>query len=46
MIIVQNTSGLWRQRKTTQFRLEIEESEPQMWDKHDHVVISAVFRLP
>ena len=26
------------------FRLENENSEPQMWDKHGHVVISAVCR--
>ena len=45
MRIVQNNSGLWCQRKTTQFRLENENSEPQMWDKHGHVVISAVCRL-
>ena len=36
MRIVQNNSGLWCQRKTTQFRLENENSEPQMWDKHGH----------
>ena len=36
MRIVQNNSDLWCQRKTTQFRLENENSEPQMWDKHDH----------
>ena len=35
-----NNSGLCCQRKTTQFRLENENSEPQMWDKHGHVVIS------
>ena len=46
MRIVQNNSGLWCQRKTTQFRLENETSEPQMWDKRGHVVISAVCRLP
>ena len=34
MRIAQNNSGLWCQRKTTQFRLENEKSEPQMWDKH------------
>ena len=34
MRIVQNNSGLWCLRKTTQFRLENENSEPQMWDKH------------
>ena len=28
MRIVQNNSGLWYQRKTTQFRLENENSEP------------------
>ena len=44
MRIVRNNSGLWCQRKTTQFRLENENSEPQMWDKHGHVVISAVCR--
>ena len=44
MRIVQNNSGLWCQRKTTKFRLENENSEPQMWDKHGHVVISAVCR--
>ena len=45
MRIVQNNSG---QRKTTQFRLENENSERQMWDKHGdrHVVISAVRHLP
>ena len=42
--IVQNNSGFWCQRKTTQFLLENENSEPQMWDKHGHVVISAVCR--
>ena len=31
---VQNNSGLWCRRKTTQFRLENENSEPQMCDKH------------
>ena len=40
MRIVQSNSGLWRQRKTTQFRLENENSEPRMWDKHGRVVIS------
>ena len=40
--IVPNNSGLWCQRKTTQSRLENENSEPQMWDKHCHVVIFAV----
>ena len=44
MRIVQNNSGLWCQSKTTQLRLENENSEPQMWDKHGHVVISAVCR--
>ena len=44
MGIVQNNSGLWCQRKTTHFRLENENIEPQMWDKHGHVVISAVCR--
>ena len=39
---MQNISGLWCQRKTIQFRLEDENSEPQMWDKHGHVIISAV----
>ena len=39
-----DNSGLWCQRKTTQFCLENENSEPQMWDKHGHVVISAVCR--
>ena len=43
-ILVQNNSGLWCQRKTTQFRLENDNSEPQIWDKHGHVVISAVCR--
>ena len=33
MRIVQNNSGFWCERKTTQFRLENENSEPQMWDK-------------
>ena len=42
MRIVQNNSGLWCQRKTTQFHLENENSEPQMWDKHGHVGMSAV----
>ena len=42
MRIVQNNYGRWCQRKTTQFRLENGNSEPQMWDKHGHVVISAV----
>ena len=37
MRIVENNSGLWCERKTTQFRLENENSEPQMWDKHGHV---------
>ena len=46
MRIVQNNSGLWCQRKTTQIRLANENSEPQMWDKRGHVVISAVCRLP
>ena len=46
MRIVKNNSGFWCQRKTTQFRVENENSEPQMWDKHGHVVISAVCRLP
>ena len=46
MRIVQNNSGLCCQRKTTQFRLENENGEPQMWDKHGRVVISAVYRLP
>ena len=46
MRIVQNNSGLWCQRKTTQFRLENGNSESQMWDKHGHVVISPVCRLP
>ena len=41
MRIVQNNYGRWCQRKTTQFRLENGNSEPQMWDKHGHVVISA-----
>ena len=36
MRTVQNNSGLWCQRETTQFRLENENSEPQMWDKHGH----------
>ena len=31
MRIEQNNSGLLCQRKTTQFRLENENSEPQMW---------------
>ena len=44
MRIVQKNSGLWGQRKTTQFRLENKNSEPQMWDKHGHVVISAACR--
>ena len=39
-----NNSDLWCQRKTTQFRLENENSEPQMCGKHGHVVISAVCR--
>ena len=42
MRIVQTNFGLWCQRKDTQFRLENENSEAQMWDKHGHVVISAV----
>ena len=46
MRIVKNNSGFWCQRKTTQFRLENENSEPQMWEKHGHVVISVVCRLP
>ena len=44
MRIVQNNFCLWCQHKTTQFRLENENSEPQMWDKDGHVVISAVCR--
>ena len=44
MRIMQNNSGLWYQRKTTQFRLENENSETQIWDKHGHVVISDVCR--
>ena len=44
MTIVQNNSGLWHQRKTTQFRLKNENRETQMRDKHGHVVISAVCR--
>ena len=41
---VQNNSGHWCQRKTTQFRLENENNEPQLWDKYGHVVISAICR--
>ena len=33
---------IWCQRKTTQICLENETSEPQMWDKHGHLVIAAV----
>ena len=44
MRIAKNNSGFWCQRKTTQFRLENENSDSQMWDKHGHVVISAVCR--
>ena len=44
MRIVQNNSGLWCKHKTTQFCLENENSESQIWDKHVHVVISAVCR--
>ena len=44
MRIVQNNYGRWCQCKTTQFRLENENSESQMWDKHGDVVISAVCR--
>ena len=37
MRIVQNNHGRCQcQRKTTQFHLENENSEPQMWDKHGH----------
>ena len=44
MRAVKNNSGFWRQRKTTQVRLENENSEPQMWNKHGHLAISAVCR--
>ena len=44
MRLVQNNSGRWCQRKTTQFRLQNENSEPQMWTKQGHLVISAVCR--
>ena len=44
MTIVQSNSGLWCQRKSTQFHLENENSEPQMWDKHGYVVTSAICR--
>ena len=38
-------SGLWCQRKTTQFRLENENSEPQMWDKHGLFVVRVIRNL-
>ena len=44
MRIVKDNSGLWCQSKTTQFRLENDNSEQQMWDKYGHVVISTVCR--
>ena len=40
MRIMQNNSGLWWWRKTTQFYQETENSERQMKDKHNIVTWS------